>query len=330
MGGSRSTARWVARQDIVMDLTRRRLLTDSALVGAASAVSSAGMHGAFAAARKDAPGIQLYTVSESLRSDVAGTLRNVRSIGFKEVETAGFAGMSAAEFRMLLDDANLAAPSAHLPLDESNLDAAFADAHALGARYVVSSVLRPGTGPLLYAAPAADAATQGTPPPPAAMTLDDAKRTAELANRIGERAKRAGLQYAYHNHQFELVPQEGGAVPFEELLKQTDPELVKFEMDCGWMVVGGRNPTEYFERHPGRFPLIHVKDFLPLPAGRDPWAPRSGAELGRGTIDYAPIFAAASANGLEHFFAEQEGPYSRMSQLEAAAVAYDYLRRTNA
>jgi sugar phosphate isomerase/epimerase len=307
-----------------MTITRRRLLTDSVLVGA---VSGSSLRGAFAAARKDAPGIQLYTVGESLRSDVASTLRKVRSIGFKEVETAGFAGLSAAEFRKLLDAADLVAPSAHLQFVEDKLDAVFADAHALGARYAVSSVLRRGTGPLLYEAAPGGAAPQG-PPPPAAMTLDDAKRTAELANRIGERAKRAGLQYVYHNHQFEFVPQAGGAIPYDELLKQTDPALVKFQIDCGWMVVGGANPVEYFERHPGRFPLIHVKDFLPVAAGSDRWAPRLGAELGRGTIDYAPIFAAANANGLEHFFAEQEGPYTRMSQLDAAVVAYDYLRET--
>jgi sugar phosphate isomerase/epimerase len=309
-----------------MRITRRKVLTDSALVGAASTVSSAAPRCALGAARNDAPGIQLYTVEQALRSDVAGTLLKLRSIGFKEVETAGFAGLDAAEFRKLLDAADLVAPSAHLPLDEDELDAAFADAHTLGARYAVSAELRPGTGPLLYPVPPAGAVAPG-PPPPAAMTLDDARRAAELANRIGERARRAGLQYAYHNHSFEFVPQEGGAIPFDELLKQTDPDLVKFEIDCGWMTVGGLDPAEYFERHPGRFPLLHVKDFLPLPADRDRWGPRAGAELGRGTIDYAPIFAAANANGLEHFFAEQDGPYSRMSALEAAAVAYEYLRR---
>lgn len=130
-----------------MRITRRKVLTDSALVGAVSAVSSIGIDRAFAAARSDAPGIQLYTVGESLRSDVAGTLQKVRSIGFKEVETAGFAGLSASEFRKLLDAADLVAPSAHLQLDR-DIEAAFADAHALGARYAVSSVLRRGTGPL--------------------------------------------------------------------------------------------------------------------------------------------------------------------------------------
>jgi sugar phosphate isomerase/epimerase len=304
-----------------MSSTRRQLLRDSALVAAVSAVVG---RGAGAAARADAPGIQLYSVGEALRADVGGTLRKLRAIGFREVETTGFAGLTAAEFRKRLDDADLAAPSAHLPLDEDALDAEFADAHTLGARYAVSAMLRPGTGRPLYSAAPGDRAS-----PPAAMTLDDARRTAELGNRIGERAKRAGLQYAYHNHQFEFVPHEDGAIPYDELLKQTDPELVKFQIDCGWMVAGGQSPAAYFAQYPGRFPLIHVKDFLPLPAGSDRWVPRQGVELGRGTIDYAALFAAANSNGLEHFFAEQDGPYSRISQLEAAAVAYRYLTAAN-
>jgi sugar phosphate isomerase/epimerase len=263
-----------------------------------------------------------------LQSDVLGTLRKLRAIGFNEVEPAGFAGLSANEFRKLLDDADLVAPSAHLPLEEGDLDTAFADAHALGARYAVSAMLRPGTGPPLFdlASPVRSDAPSARAPP-RVMTLEDAKRTADLANRVGERAKRAGLQYAYHNHDFELA-REDGVLAYDELLRGTDRELVKFELDCGWMVAGGQDPTAYFARHPGRFPLLHVKDFEPVPAElRGKPGPRVGAELGRGTIDYGPIFAAANANGLEHFFAEQEGPFTRRSELEAAEVACRYLRR---
>ena len=311
-----------------MTVTRRKLVTDSALLGAAFFTLPAAARRAHAAERERALGIQLYTVAEALQHDVSDTLRKVRAIGFREVETAGFAGLSAAEFRRRLDDADLVAPSAHLPFpadgDVAALDQVFADALALGARYAVSSMLRPGTGPVLYERARAGAAS-ALP----AMTLDDAKRTAELANRVGERAKRAGLQYAYHNHDFELAAQRG-VVAYDELLRLTEPELVKFEIDCGWMIVGGHDPAAYFERHPGRFPLIHVKDFLPQPATeRGNPGPRPGAELGRGTIDYAPIFAAANENGLEHFFAEQEGPFARIGQLEAAAIAYDYLRRVS-
>jgi sugar phosphate isomerase/epimerase len=156
------------------------------------------------------------------------------------------------------------------------------------------------------------------------MSLDEAKRTAELANRIGEQARRADLEYAYHNHDFEFAQQDGGAVGYDLLLRETDPGLVQFEIDCGWMILGGRDPRDYFARYPGRFPMIHVKDFLPPAAhGSSP----AGAELGHGMIDYGPIFAAAEKAGLRHYFAEQEGPFTRMSQIDAARQAYDYLRK---
>jgi sugar phosphate isomerase/epimerase len=233
-------------------------------------------------------------------------------------------GLAAAELRKRLDDAGVAAPSIQADLSDAAIDASLADAHTLGASHVVSSMLRPGSGPPRFRVPAGGL-PPGAPEPMAAMTLDDAKRTAELANRVGERARRAGLRYAYHNHDFEFATQPGGAIGYDVLLAETDPAIVKLELDCGWMVVGGRNPVEYFERYPGRIPLIHVKDFLP-PSSGEP-GPRLGAELGRGTIDYAPILAGARANGLEHAFAEQEGPYSRMTQLDAAGVAAQYLRR---
>jgi sugar phosphate isomerase/epimerase len=257
-------------------------------------------------------GIQLYAVRDSLAADPAATLRRVREIGFREVETAGFAGLSARDFRRLLDDSGLVAPSAHF--DFSDPGAAFEQAHALGAAYAASGSLR-GLLPGVH---------EG------GMTLDEAHRTAEVANRLGEQARRAGLQYAYHNHHIEFAA-ENGTIAYDVLLAETDPALVKFEIDCGWMVIGGRNPVDYFARYPQRFPMIHVKDFLRPP-------PRSGsaafdtydypgAELGAGMIDYRPIFAAAEQAGLRHYFDEQEGPYARMSQLEAARQAYEYVRR---
>lgn len=251
-----------------------------------------------------AVGIQLYAVKEPLQADPARTLQTIRHIGFTEVETAGFAGLSAPQFHELLEDAGLKCPSAHLQFDAGNPGPAFEQAHALGAHYAASGSLR------------AAAATGG-------MTLDEARRTAELANHIGAEAQRAGLQYVYHNHDFEFAEQPGG-IGYDLLLEETDPAVVQFEIDCGWMTLGGRDPRDYFARHPGRFPLIHVKDFLPtpLPGGAHP-----GAELGHGMIDYAPIFAAAEKAGLRHYFAEQEGPFTRMSPLAAARQAYAYLHK---
>jgi sugar phosphate isomerase/epimerase len=290
-------------------LSRRRLLARSAATAAGALLAAELPAIARPMPAVSPAGIQLYAVKDSLAADPAATLRRLREIGYREVESAGFAGLTARDFRRLLDDNALVAPSAHL--DFSNPAAAFDDAHALGAQYAASGSLRaliPG-------------AHNG------GMTLEEAHRTAELASHLGEQARRAGLQYVYHNHNFEFASQ-GDTIAYDVLLAETDPALVQFEIDCGWMVVGGRNPIDYFKRYPGRFPMIHVKDFLPLP---DPFAGASGAppgaELGHGIIDYRPIFAAAEKAGLKHYFVEQEGPFTRMSQLEAARQAYDYIRR---
>jgi sugar phosphate isomerase/epimerase len=294
-------------------LTRRKFLIRSAGVCAAASTPGLISRAAYANPMGRPIGIQLYTVNSALQENPAGTLKAVKEIGFGEVETAGFGKLTAKEFRRLLDDNGLACPSAHLAFDLENLGPTFESAHALGIHYVTSAGLRGSLRPPVTG-------------PDTGMTLDQAKRTADLANKIGERAKQAGFQYAYHNHNVEFVDQ-GGTIGYDILLRETDPDLVKFEIDCGWMVLGGRNPIDYFKKYPKRFPMIHVKDFLP-PGGKGSdggIGDHPGAELGSGIIDYRPIFAAAEKAGLRHYFAEQEGPFVRMSQLDAARQAYAYL-----
>jgi len=259
------------------------------------------------------PGIQLYTINDAMRADPRGALQRLREIGFVEVETAGFGGLSAQQFRGLLDNAGVSCPSSHLQFDLAHLERAFDDAHALGAKFAVSSIMRS-----LVLGPNAPKDVLKT-----GMSLDEAKRTAELANRIGAGAQRAGLQFTYHNHNFEFADQGGGLIGYDVLLKETDPKLVKFEIDCGWMIFAGHDPVGYFQKYPRRFPMIHVKDFLPRENGA---TEMRGAELGHGAVDYKPIFAAAAKAGLQHYFVEQEGPFSRMSPVEAAQVDFEYLR----
>ncbi|MGC1524295.1 MAG: sugar phosphate isomerase/epimerase [Steroidobacteraceae bacterium] len=295
--------------------SRRWFLIRSSRVAAALATPWIS-RSAFSAPFGLPAGIQLYTVKEAMQENPAGTLKKLREIGFREVESAGFGKLSAKQFRGLLDEAGLACPSAHLSFDMGNLGAAFDDAHALGAAYATSGSLPPI---LTGAKPTAGQ-------PARSMSLEEAKRTAELISRIGAAAKKAGLQYVYHNHDFEFADQ-GGSIGYDVLLRETDADLVKFEIDCGWMIFAGRNPIDYFKKYPNRFPMIHVKDFLPAHdngtlAGK---APMLGAELGHGVVDYKPIFAAAKAQGLKHYFVEQEGPFSRMTPLQAAQVDYDYL-----
>ena len=294
-------------------LSRRQFIVRSGALGAA--LLGGGLTGRAQANPAGKPaGVQLYAVKSSLQDDPAGTLQAIKKIGFAEVETAGFGKLSAKEFRKLLDDAGLTCPSAHLQFDVTNLGPTFEAAHALGAHYVTSGGMRSSLQPPITG-------------DHAAMTVDEAKRTAAMANRIGDMARRSGFQYAYHNHNIEFVDQSG-TTGFDVLLRETDPALVKFEIDCGWMVLGGHDPIKYFKGYPDRFPMIHVKDFLP-PSGTAPEVGKApeypGAELGHGMIDYAPIFKAANQAGLQHYFAEQEGPFVRMSDLEAARQAYAYL-----
>jgi len=297
-------------------LSRRRLLLRAA--GLSAAVAAAGLSGRLSANPLGKPiGIQLWTVNDALKADPAGTLNQLARIGFREVESAGFAGLTPQQFRRLLDDAGLVCPSAHLGFDLDNLDATFAAAHALGASYATSSSLLDTVGKFLATKPGWKSG----------MSLEEAQRTAEVANRIGAAARRAGLKFALHNHDREFVDLGNGTVGYGVLWRETDPALVQVEIDCGWMVFAGRSPLDYFRRYPGRIPLIHVKDFLPKqnPGAAPTTESMRGAELGRGVVDYRPIFAAAKRAGLEHYFAEQEGPFARMSELEAAQVAYDYL-----
>ncbi|MEZ0472035.1 sugar phosphate isomerase/epimerase family protein [Luteimonas salinilitoris] len=296
--------------------SRRKFLARAAALS--TAVAASGLPGRLLADPAAKPiGIQLWTVNDALKGDPAGTLNVLAKIGFKEVESAGFAGLEPKQFRRLLDDAGLRCPSAHLQFDLDDLDAAFAQAHALGATYATASSLLEPVGKAM-------STELGWK---SAMSAEEAKRTADVANRIGEAARRAGLQFALHNHDREFVDLGDGEIGYDIIWRETDPALVQFEIDCGWMAFAGRDPIDYFEKSPGRIPLIHVKDFLPK---RDPNAAPTaeemrGSELGRGVVDYEPIFAAARQAGLKHAFAEQEGPFSRMDPLEAAQVAYDYL-----
>ena len=289
-------------------MTRRRFVS---LTTAATVASTLGSRLAFAFPMGLAPGIQLYAVREPLAEDAAGTLKAVHDLGFREVESAGFGKHTAAEFGKFIADAGLKCPSAHLPFNTaSDLGPVFADAHALGAQYAVSSIM-PGIFP-----------SEGAAPDP-----DRFKKTAARMNEIGRAAKAAGLQYAYHNHNPEFDRLPDGSYGYDTLLTNTDHDLVKFEIDCGWMVVAGAKPQDFFAKYPGRFRMLHVKDFKPRTSSTTDLrgADRPvGVELGHGFIDYKPIFAAARTAGIEHAFAEQEAPYVR-SQLDSAKVSYDYL-----
>ena len=127
------------------------------------------------------------------------------------------------------------------------------------------------------------------------FSLEDWRWNAEQFNHYGAKVKAAGLRFGYHNHTPEFVVVDG-VTPYDELMKLTDPALVTFEMDCGWVIVGGGDPVALLHKYPNRISMLHVKDFQP------DVTPPHAAQLGHGRIDYGPIFKAAKKGEIKHYF----------------------------
>ncbi len=239
-------------------------------------------------------GVQLYTLRSLLPKDFDGTLAALRAIGYREVEFAGYHGRTPRQVRAVLERTGLTAPASHVPFEalRDEPERVLDEAEAVGHRYLVVAWL--------------DQADR--------QSLRALVRTAAAFNRIGARAGARGLRFAYHNHDFEFA-RVGGRIPYDVLLDDTDPELVSFEMDLFWVAKGGADPLAYFERHPGRFPLVHVKDMA---------AGQRMVEVGQGHIDWRRIFARRKRAGIEHFFVEHDEP---ADPLASVRTSYDYLRK---
>jgi len=282
-----------------MSITRR------GLIAASSATLFAG------AARAATPffrshalpiGLQLYSVGAELRRDPQATLKAVAEIGYRTVETAGYAGLSAQALRAAFDANGLACTSAHVqargngpePNLSGDLGRLAADMHLLGVKHVIMpSFLVP------------EGHTLRDP-----MTPDDWKATAAFLNRTGAGLKREGLLFGYHNHNAEFAPQPGGGTALDLLLRETDPALVQFEMDVGWVVAGGVDPIALIKAHPGRFRMMHVKD---VAKGVEPnFAFKvQTTSVGDGVIDWKRLLPAAYAAGVREYFVEHEPPFAR-------------------
>jgi len=262
----------------------------------------------------DRVGLQLYTVRDLMKKDFEGTIAKVAQIGYKEVEFAGYFGRSPQDVRAILEKDGLTSPSTHVDYDivEKKWPETLDTAHTIGHAFVVC--------------PWIDAKQRKTP--------DGWKRATELFNRAGEAAQKAGIQFAYHNHAFEFEPSEalGGKFPYDFLLENTDPKLVKMEMDLCWITVGGQDPLKYFDRYPGRFPLVHVKDWTSKGPGGNDYGGATGAsrkpghmtDVGQGEIDWKRIFAQSGKAGIQHYFVENDEPKSAFEDIK---ISYDYLAK---
>jgi sugar phosphate isomerase/epimerase len=233
--------------------------------------------------KQRAVGLQLYTLRADIAKDPKGIIEKVAALGYNEVESFGYNngkyfGLTPTEFTTLLKSNNLSHPSGHYMLASlsNNWEKTVEDAVAAGQKYMNVAFLMPNER----------------------KTIDDYKKIAAQFNIAAQVCKKANIQFGYHNHDFEFIDM-GGQKGFDILLKETDPQLVKFELDLYWISFAGLNPVEMFKAHPGRFPLWHIKDMDNTPK-------RFFTEVGNGVIDFKKIFAAADTAGMKHIFVEQD------------------------
>jgi sugar phosphate isomerase/epimerase len=255
-------------------------------------------------------GLQLYTVRNEMGKDFEGTLAKVAAAGYREVEFAGYFDHAPKDVRAILDRHKLTAPSTHVDYAtvETKLAQVIETSHVIGHKFLVN--------------PWIDEEMRKQP--------DVWKRMAATFNKAGEACKKAGLQFAYHNHHFEFVP-VNGVMPFDQLLKECDGDLVKMELDLCWITVARQDPLLYFQRYPGRFPLVHVKGLKKVPEGEAPvpfdQAIPNITDVGTNdVIDWKRIFAKADQAGIRHYFVEHDAAPSPFDSLNASAKYLNTLR----
>ena len=308
--------------------SRRTFVKAAACAGAASLLHSSVL---FANPLGLPIGLQLYTVGAEMDTDPVATLKAIAATGYAQVELSPLTKIPPGDLKKALDDAGLKNPSGHYMLPDllSNLDRNIELAHQFGEEFMVVTV--PWVAdPSRFTVDSSQGQFALFLAVIGGLTLDDWKWNAEQFNKLGEKIKKAGLQLAYHNHNFEWKS-FGGLTAYDEFLRLTDPSLVKFELDCGWAAVAGQDPAAYLAKYPDRYSLLHIKDFkkgfTPRTTllGKDPGAPVP-TELGRGAIDYTTVFAAAKKAKIRALFVEQEPPFTEMPALEAIKINFDYVK----
>lgn len=274
-------------------------------------------------------GIQLYSLGPDLAADLDGQLAALAAIGYRTVEISNLAGRTPAQLRAAFDRAGLACHSAHVPARATGAEFSFQE--DMGRLAEQMHILGIGTVilPTFYLPDRFNIA-----PLPGEnfgdvmrrvgkqMSGDDWKYTADVLNRKGKALAQYGLRIGYHNHNFEFAP-VGSTSGMEMLLSSTDPNVVTFEMDVGWILAAGRHPLALLEAFPRRFRLVHIKDIAADTAPnyalyQDP------TDVGSGIADWPRLLKSFYKAGIRQFFVEREPPFSH-SRLWSARKSFDYL-----
>jgi len=263
-------------------------------------------------AKKYKMGLQLFTIRAPMAEDPKEALKTISRFGYQDTETYGyngekqeFYGMPARDFKKVLEDNSLESTSGHYDFikyfngsPEELLrytDQSIEGAHALAQKYI--------TWPWLD---------------PESRSIEKFKILAEKLNMIGERVNKAGLGFAYHNHNFEFI-EHNGEMGYDIILHNTDPELVKLQIDLYW--VAHSSPLtahELFLKSPGRFVMWHIKDMDKIS--------RDYTEMGNGSIDYTKILPDASLSGMEYYYIEQGGNFAK-NPIQSVKDSADYFKK---
>ena len=262
-------------------------------------------------AQKKWGGMTLYTVRNEMGKDPKATLKEVADLGYKYIEAVDykdgkFYGMTPEEFKSYLKSLGLTPISVHMgSMTLDNADKLVADVKAAGFQYFIAPV--PPMGIFKFDAKAKKLGMEGT-----------MERLAEILNTIAQKANAVGLEFLYHNHDFEFQANKDGVVPIDYLLEHLDPKYVNFQMDLYWVTKAGADPVAYFQKYPGRFKIWHVKDMDEQ--GR--FAP-----VGKGSIDFARILKNAKLSGMKYYIVEQDQVFDGMQPMEALKISKEGLKK---
>jgi len=284
-----------------MTVSRRKFIRNTAGVTAGFSLMKAELFSALSVLKdRGLLGLQLYSVRDDMRKDPMGTLKQLSEMGYRYIEHASYAdrrfyGWTAKEFKKVLNDLNMKMPSGHTVMDKKHWDAAsndFADswkqtledAAEMGQEFVISPWL--------------DESLR--------KTADDLKRYMDIFNKCGDLCKKSGMQFGYHNHDFEFSVRLGDKTVYELILENTDPGLVVQQLDTGNMYHTGARAQDWIKKYPGRFVSMHVKDEIKIQNGEQ-GSHYESCILDKGVVNIKEVLKLATVTGgTRHFIIEQE------------------------
>lgn len=261
------------------------LLLGLALFGSAVSPAKAGSF-------KGMPGLQLYSLRAEFGKDVPGTLKQVRELGFREVELAGTYGLTPEKFKALLDENGLKPIGNHFPYERfrDDVEGIAREAEALGLKYAGCAWI-PHKDP---------------------FDEPQCRAAAEVFNRAGKALAGHGIKLYYHVHGYEFQPHGDGTL-FDLLMAETSPKYVGYEMDILWVVFPGQDPVKLLQKYGRRFVMMHLKDLkkgVPTGSLSGSTDVANDVALGTGQMDFPAIFQAAQRAGVKYYFIEDESPSS--------------------